>query len=305
MCTDQLLTIILVSVIILISKKQRRDIRHMILVSTGAVMRKPHDINEYMILSEHSKHLNCDGYEFMSDGYDFINGENTAAKCRKLAEMLLKCGKPFPTFHIQKHIGDHLSGTRPDDTETALSMFENDCILADMLGSKLLVLHLWNGMISDFNFGANFLMYPKLKEISDRYGLKLTIENVVCNNKDPMTHLKELAAAYSDILFTFDTKMSQFHGQTEELFLTENKGISDRISHFHINDYKGGYKEWDKLKTLNIGDGQVDFDRVFEHIRKCGYCGDFTIESTSVNKSGETDYEKLNRSIELIREYLK
>lgn len=61
----------------------------------------------------------------------------------------------------------------------------------------------------------------------------------------------------------------------------------------------------EQAENTHIGDGQVDFDRIFEHIRKCGYCGDFTIESTSVNKSGETDYEKLNRSIELIREYLK
>ena len=73
----------------------------------------------------------------------------------------------------------------------------------------------------------------------------------------------------------------------------------------HINDYNGGYKEWTNLKTLHLGQGWIDFDRLFEQIHNSNYCGDFTLEATSFDQSGEIHIEELNTSLRRIQNYLR
>lgn len=85
-------------------------------------------------------------------------------------------------------------------------MFDMDCNVANCIGAKKLVLHLWGGMTSDSNFQNNINAYPRLKEISEEYGLELLIENVVCNTENPMEHLCELKEKFPYVKFVFDTR---------------------------------------------------------------------------------------------------
>ena len=65
-------------------------------------------------------------------------------------------------------------------------------------------------------------------------------------------------------------------------------------------------KDWSCLKTLHAGDGQIDFERLFDFIKETGYQGDFTIESTSFDKAtGVIDCDKMNSTIAKIRGLLK
>ena len=266
-----------------------------ILCSTGALIGRPNG-RDHTLLNECAKRLNCDGFEFMmyDDWYDKID---------EIAAFLADFPKPFPCFHVEKSVGDLISRNGPGDTEKALELFEMNCVLAQKTGSEKLVLHLWSGLDSDKDFPHNIEVYKYVREITGRYRLLLTIENVVCNYSDPMTHLAELARIYPDIRFTFDTKMAEFHGQLSELYSDENLHTRERVAHMHINDYKGGYKDWSSLKTLHIGDGQIDFERFFRFVKCMGYAGDFTIESTSFDNTGIIDFENMNRSIQIIREY--
>ena len=260
-----------------------------ILCSTGALIGRPNCRN-FKLLAECEKKLDCDGFEFMmyDDWYDRID---------EVADFLSKLHKPFPAFHVEKYVGEYISRNEAGDNEKALELFESNCELAKKIGSKLLVLHLWNGEYSDRDFPHNAEVYTALRKIADRYELILTIENVVCNNADPMTHLVELAAKYPDISFTYDTKMAEFHGQLKSICLEEKRGIWQHVKHMHINDYRGGVKDWSSLKTLHIGDGQIDFEGLFSFIKEQNYAGDFTIESTSFDKTGYIDFKKMNRSI--------
>ena len=266
-----------------------------ILCSTGAFIGRPNG-RDHTLLNECVKHLDCDGFEFMmyDDWYDKID---------EIAAFLTNFSKPFPSFHIEKSVGDLISRNEQGDTEKALELFEMNCVLALKIGAEKLVLHLWNGLDSDKNFPHNIEIYKYVREIAERYRLLLTIENVVCNNSDPMTHFYELAEVYPDIRFTFDTKMAEFHGQLSELYKEENRHIRERVAHMHINDYKGGYKEWSCLKTLHIGDGQIDFERFFGFVNDMGYEGDLTIESTSFDNNGVIDFDRMDQSIRRIRGY--
>lgn len=268
-----------------------------ILCSTGTSIGRPNGRN-FRLLSECARRLECDGFEFMmySTWYDQLP---------ELEAFMKEFPAPIPVVHVEKGVGERISRNEPGDTEEAVRLFAVNCELARKLGAETLVLHLWNGVHSDKDIGHNISLYPALNEIAERNGLLLTIENVVCNQEDPMTHLKRLANLYPEIAFTFDTKMAQFHDQLPLLYEKENEQILRRVRHMHINDYSGGYKDWTRLKTLHIGDGQVDFERLFAFLGEINYRGDFTVEATSLGSDGVIDFDALNRDFARIREWLK
>ncbi len=150
----------------------------------------------------------------------------------------------------------------------------------------------------------NIECYKYLREISDSNQLSLMIENVVCNNRNPMSHLITLAKVYPDIQFTFDTKMAAFHNEMDLLYQKENEYLFANIKHMHINDYGGGYKDWKNLNTLHIGEGHIDFDKLFDFLNQMNYQGDFTVEATSFDQNGNIDFEALNKSFEKIRMHI-
>jgi len=268
-----------------------------VLCSTGTSIGRPNG-RDFTLLRECVKNLKCDGFEFMmySTWYDRIG---------ELKAFLEALSVQIPVVHVEKGVGELISRNEAGDREEAIRLFEINCALAEEIGAETLVLHLWNGIHSDKNIAHNISMYPVLRDIADRHGLLLTIENVVCSHEDPMAHLKRLAGAYPDISFTFDTKMAEFHAQLPLLYEKGSEEIVRRIRHMHINDYSGGYKDWTRLKTLHIGEGQVDFERLFAFLKEIGYRGDFTVEATSFGSDGVIDFDSLNRDFECIRERLK
>lgn len=268
-----------------------------ILCSTGTSIGRPNG-RDFRLLSECVRRLECDGFEFMmySTWYDQIS---------ELEAFMKDFPAPIPVVHVEKGVGERISRNEPGDTEEAVRLFAVNCELARKLGAETLVLHLWNGVHSDKDIGHNISLYPALNEIAERNGLILTIENVVCNQEDPMTHLKRLVNLYPEIAFTFDTKMAEFHAQLPLLYEKENEEVLRRVRHMHINDYSGGYKDWTRLKTLHIGDGQVDFERLFAFLGEIDYRGDFTVEATSLGSDGVIDFDALNCDFARIREWLK
>jgi len=265
-----------------------------ILFSTGAVIGRPNN-RDITLLGECVNRLDCDGIEFLM--YDSWYG-----KIDKIKESLSHFPLPVPVFHADKKIGDLISRNDSGDSENALELFAKNCALANDLGSEKIVLHLWNGILSDKNIDHNIEFYKPLREIADSYDLSLMIENVVCNKADPMTHLLTLSNIYPDIQFTFDTKMAAFHGQLEQLY--KNEKLFKSIGHFHINDYGGGYMEWERLSTLHPGKGNIDFEKLFRFLKNMNYQGDYTIEATSFDKNGIIDFDTLNESLKKIRAYL-
>ena len=261
-----------------------------VLCSTGAVVTRKNGLN-YGLLPEFAEKLCCDGFELMMsrswyENFDTVYGD------------ISKMGLLIPTVHSEKGIGELISA---GDAE-AYRRFELDCRAAEMVGAKLLVLHLWNGLVSDSNFSENLRAYKRLRKIAEGHGLLLTVENVVCNVLTPMKRLRELAAEYPDISFTFDTKMAAFHGELEEIY--DEDFLKKHVKHLHINDYGGGVGEWSALRTLHLGCGNIDFDGFFAFVRKTGYSGDFTVEATSVNDDGSVDIDKLNRDFLKIKGYI-
>ena len=265
-----------------------------ILCSTGTMIGRPNG-RDFTLLKTACKGLNCDGLEFLM--YDTWYG-----KIDEIKAFMPSLEKKVYVFHLEKQIGELITQNR---LKEALKKMEINCDLAKCLGAKLLVLHLYNGVISDSNIEYNIECYKYLEEIATKYDLTLTVENVVCNNKDPMTHLLSLIEKYPHIKLTFDTKMADFHKQLNLLYDKNYAHVWEHIAHFHVNDYLGGYKDWTNLRVLHLGYGDIDFDLFFEYVKKMGYKGDFTTEATSFDKDGIIYPERLNETVNKIREYIK
>lgn len=270
-----------------------------ILCSTGALIGKPNG-RDYRLLKDLSGKLACDGYEFMmySSWYEEID---------EIAEALQDMGLNIPVMHCEKHIGEAIGRNGEGDFSEAFWKFEKNCELAKRIDAGKLVIHLWDGMISDQNFANQLCAYKELDAIAKGYGIDILVENVVCNKVDPMTHWCELANDYPDIHFIFDTKMAAFHEQLPLIYEKEYEWLwtEGRIRHLHINDYDGGYMDWARLKALPIGDGHIDFTEFFHFIKGKNYEGDFTVEATAFDReTGEIDTDMLNRCFAAIRGYL-
>lgn len=266
-----------------------------ILCSTGALIGRPNGRN-YKLLKQLSKELTCDGFEFMmySTWYEAVD---------ELIEDLMAMELNIPVVHCQKNVGEAISKGGEENFKDAFTRFEINCRIAGELGAKKLVMHLWDGITSDANFENNIEAYPRLLETAGTYGLDLLVENVVCNRENPMKHWCELKDKYPEIHFIFDTKMAAFHEQLDLLYEEEYQWLTKEghIQHFHVNDYAGGYMDWQNLKTLPIGRGHIDFEKFFAYVKQIGYDGTFTVESTAFGADGHVDVEMLNRQFDYIR----
>lgn len=270
-----------------------------ILCSTGALIGLSNG-RDYRLLENLSKELKCDGYEFMmySSWYEEVD---------KLVETIQNMNLNIPVIHCEKHIGEKITEGDEVSLHEAYRLFTINCQIANKLQAGKIVIHLWDGQISDSNFTNNIKAYKHLNEIAVQHNIELLVENVVCNCENPMKHWCELVREYPDIKFIFDTKMAAFHEQLELLYSEEYEWLwkDNHIRHYHVNDYAGGYMDWANLRTLPIGRGKIDFVRFFEFIDKIGYDGTFTVEATAFDKAGKIDVNMLNQQFEYIKRALK
>jgi len=201
-----------------------------------------------------------------------------------------------------KMIGEYISRNGDGDLGRALELFEYCCRHAVNYGVKLLVLHLWGGQPSDKHIGVNIAAYPKLKAISDKYNLPLTVENIVCNSQRPLGHMKKLWELYpNDIKFTFDVRQAEFHKSVKETcecaFLWEN----NLVEHLHIHEYKGGHMDWDSLwANTPLTQGDVDFEFLFAFLKSIDYGGSVAVE-TNTFPGGDGITDSLNKIYDFVK----
>ncbi len=269
-----------------------------ILCSTGALLGRPNG-RDFTLLETLNPQLCCDGFELMvyQDWYN---------RLEELLTFLEKAKLNIPSVHCEKDIGKKLGLGGDELTAQAFSDFIVNCQIANAAGAEKLVLHLWSGLVSDQHIENNLSAYAALAEAARQHGLLLTIENVVCNQQDPMTHLRTLSERYPEVRFTFDTKNAAFHGQLDALYAPENQWLRQRIAHWHVNDYGGGCMEWDRFlgPVSPVGTGRIDFEPFFALLRQTDAAAHLTVEATAFDQSGVIDVNMLNGQFALLRERL-
>lgn len=264
-----------------------------ILCSTGALLGRPNG-RDFNLLPQLEDKLNCDGLELMF--YDTWYDQQDA-----LFSVLTRLKKSITVFHAEKGICGKLCSNDPQEVKSALDLFTVNCTFASALHIDTMVFHLWDGWMDDAHIRAALSRYPELNAIAQEYHIRLTIENIVTRQQDPLHFCRLLLQQHPEAVFTYDTKMAAFHQQDQALYETENAHVAAAIRHLHINDYDGGYMDWPRFKTRHIGDGHVDFNSLFPFLKSIPYQGHFTTEATSFDQTGKIDLDKLNNTLALLK----
>ena len=145
-----------------------------ILCSTGALIGMPNN-RDFSLIKKCVPNINSDGFEFMmySTWYD---------KVPNLLKELKKCETEFPVMHCGKHIGEDLGKNADGNFYTAKEKFKVNCEIANEIGAKRMVMHLWDGIYSDITIENNIKGYGELIKIAEENEIDL-------GNKEDLTEL--------------------------------------------------------------------------------------------------------------------
>ncbi len=235
----------------------------------------------------------CDGFEFMMYDCWYEDLED------RLADFAAS-SLPFWVWHVEKGIGELVGRNESGDIPLALSRFEINCRAARVLGAKKLVFHLWNGAPSDRHIERHIRLYGEFESIARAFDLCLTVENVVCAVDSPLAHMAALVHRYPHIKFTYDTKMASFHRENQAVFSEEYSFLWEHISHIHANDHSGDYRRFDRLRTLHIGEGAVDFAAFFAGAKQRSYKDSITLECSCMEQDGSINVAAMEKSLAAI-----
>lgn len=74
------------------------------------------------------------------------------------------------------------------------------------------------------------------------------------------------------------------------------------VKHIHIGDFAGEPMDWESLRSCkHPREGKIDFEKFFAHLKKVGYDGTVTVESTAVAEDGSMLTDKLNDTFAYLR----
>lgn len=264
--------------------------------STGAFVTRKNNRN-YRLIGPVGEKMLADGFEFLM--FDSWNDE-----IGEIRKYLKSTGHRFPVLHMDKSIGEILSEKGREGETESTRLFMRDLETALAIGAETMVLHLWNGRHSDAHFEDSLPIAQKFNELSKSAGLTLAIENVIPKTELSVDRLLAMSEFDDTLHFTYDTKMA--HLKNENPLLKTEKYLplltNRKIVHFHMNDSDPNLFYDGRLQVLHMGEGTVDFEDIFALFKKTAFSGTVTVESTSVERDGTPQTEKMNKTLVAIRQ---
>ena len=142
------------------------------------------------------------------------------------------------------------------------------------LEMRLLTLHLWLDprfvLKETIVYKIGFL--KRLTERAGSGGITVCLENL-SENAD---HLSEVFAAVPALNLTLDLGHAELLSKENTSFGFLEK-CPDRIKHIHLHDNHGGTSPDDDLH-LPVGEGKIDFHKIFQRLHAVRYEGTMTLE---------------------------
>jgi sugar phosphate isomerase/epimerase len=164
---------------------------------------------------------------------------------------------------------------------------------AALLKAKVVVLHpgyeYWKyGGRDELWLEASLTFWPPLLELADQYGLQLVLENVFETKPEPLVTL--LNRLDSPTLgHCFD--VGHWHLFSKVSLDDWFTALGPHLCHLHLHDNTGNGDD-----HLPVGEGDIDFDRLFHHIDTLPNAPSMTLEVT-----GE---DALLRALSNVADYL-
>ena len=269
-----------------------------IFCSTGVMIGRINN-NDYTLIEKHFPDLYKNGF---IDGGEFMFAHSFYDKLPAIYNVLSKIDVPFKVIHCDKEIGIMLSECNNSISKDALSLLELNCKFGESIGAKRAVLHLWGAQKSDSHIEYNISFLEQILEIFEKYGIEPLIENIPCTTHSGLENWKIINSKFPHINFIFDTRFGAFH---DEIEATLSSPLSNKIKHIHISDYSSTPRDFSKIRPiLHPGEGVINFDALFNGLKRIKYNGTFTLESP-VMEEGFTNIKKLKSTLENLKQLIK
>ncbi len=283
--------------------------KNLLFISTGTMVGRSNGYDYRRALSE--IYRLCE--KNLGDGLELMMLRFYYDKTEALAEAVKSSGVPAHIIHCEKEIGTMLSNAaalysdgKYADSETlymsAVSLFRVNCEVGASLGIDRMVLHLWGGINSDRYIEYNISKLGELEKISEKYGIRLLIENIPSNCHDPRSNWKKLLPQLGRAGLIFDTRFGKLHEQSADIL--RDCELTEKIEHIHVSDFGGAYREFAALRPiLHPGEGRIDFTEIFSLLLEIKYSGSVTLESP-VMEEDKLNISKIEKTLFLLRENL-
>lgn len=272
-----------------------------LLCSTGTFSRSP-DYSTYQQVLRYAPFLvpdkGVEGFEllFYSSWYPHLD---------QIAHDLEQSGLKFPVMHAEKNIGTALGNPQPEQREQAVVWLVENCRLGQLLGAKLLVLHLWGWPELDDNLENNLQFLSPCLDIASKHGMALAIETVPARHAKPLINIQRALTQDERCYVALDTEFLALTEQLDEVFELEELWQRKRVCHVHIKDFDGQtFLPNSGRRYLHPGEGSIDFKHFFARLKKCGFDGYVSLEASALNREGWVDIEKLHESLRFVRELM-
>ncbi|MBW1704861.1 MAG: sugar phosphate isomerase/epimerase [Deltaproteobacteria bacterium] len=166
----------------------------------------------------------------------------------------------------------------PNDIETLESIYMPKLVqvlsIMPDLDMRLLTIHLWLDprFLTPDAIAYKIGFLKRLIEIATDAGITICLENL----SETATHLAGVFKTLPHLNMTLDMGHAQLLSKQNTSYGFMKKHL-DRIKHIHVHDNRGGNSPDDDLH-LPVGEGIVDFKRIFQQLKGIGYCGTMTLE---------------------------
>ena len=268
-----------------------------LLCSTGAFSRYP-DHTGYQAVLTYGPQLAVDGFELM-----FYPSWYT--QIERVARDLQDSGLAFPAIHTEKNIGSALGQSDPLERERGVQLLAENCRLGSLLGSKVLILHLWNWPNLDDNLDNNLQVLGQCLDITAQYGQALAIETIPGRHFDPLKNVQRAFACDSRCTIALDTEFLATYDQLSGVFETPWLWQQNLVRHVHIKDFDGRPFVDGQRRYLQPGEGMIDFPLFFARLKQSCFAGSISLEAPAIYIDGQVDIARLRESLAFIRQLMQ
>ncbi|GCE07101.1 sugar phosphate isomerase/epimerase family protein [Dictyobacter aurantiacus] len=267
-----------------------------VLCSTGAFTRSS-DPNSHEEILKY-------GQELMADGLEIIFYPRWYQQQERIVRALRPCRLPFPVLHMEKSIGDSFGSSDASEREQGVLRFEQNCAFARQLGARIAVLHLWGMPESDDHLERNLQLLARCLDLTEQYGLELTIETIPCTHADPLSNVRRAIEHDRRARIALDTEFLVWHNQLENVFSADWLWQEKLVRHVHLKDHKGELASEGVRYYLHPGEGLIDFHSFVRQLRRAGFDGALSLEARAIDATGQVEVDRIQTSLRFIRRLL-
>lgn len=268
-----------------------------LLCSTGAFSRHPDRCDPPTVASG-IRALGAAGIEviFYTPWYDDI--DRAAAEIRA-------AGAALPVVHTEKSIGGLASSSAPGDHERAVELLTANCRLAQELGARTLVLHLWSQPDTEQTLATALEALPRLLDAAAAHDLDLSVETIWRTSGSPLAAIHRALAADARTRVTLDTEFLAVHGELEAALEDDQLWASGAVDHVQIKDSGGSLLGEDGRRTyLHPGQGSANLEGFMRGLHARGYTGTVSLEASAVLDAATVDLARIHESLATIASWI-